>query len=189
MSQSSPYPANADSTASEQRSGRTPRQAARADLPRFLPQPHPSGARQRCLALRCGGQQVPRRLQQCRLGRALPSARRRGACRPGRHAQHAHALPQRDHPRLRGKTARHVPADLGHAMFTCTGSEANDLAIRIAQHSSGGTGVIITDFAYHGATISTAQLSPAAVGAKGVPAHHSHRGSAGHVPRPWPGRT
>ena len=57
-------------------------------------------------------------------------------------------------------------------MFTCTGSEANDLAIRIAQHSSGGTGVIITDFAYHGATIATAQLSPAAVGAKGVPAQH-----------------
>ena len=64
------------------------------------------------------------------------------------------------------------PPHLGHAMFTCTGSEANDLAIRIAQHSSGGTGVIITDFAYHGATIATAQLSPAAVGAKGVPAHH-----------------
>ncbi|BAB53327.1 MULTISPECIES: aspartate aminotransferase family protein [Mesorhizobium] len=65
-----------------------------------------------------------------------------------------------------------VPSHLGHAMFTCTGSEANDLAIRIAQHSSGGTGVIITDFAYHGATIATAQLSPAAVGAKGVPVHH-----------------
>ncbi|MER9329990.1 aspartate aminotransferase family protein [Mesorhizobium sp. M0488] len=64
------------------------------------------------------------------------------------------------------------PPHLGHAMFTCTGSEANDLAIRIAQHSSGGTGVIITDFAYHGATIATAQLSPAAVGAKGVPAQH-----------------
>ncbi|RWM79484.1 MAG: aspartate aminotransferase family protein [Mesorhizobium sp.] len=64
------------------------------------------------------------------------------------------------------------PPHLGHAMFTCTGSEANDLAIRIAQHSSGGTGVIITDFAYHGATIATAQLSPAAVGAKAVPAQH-----------------
>ncbi|WP_457150395.1 aspartate aminotransferase family protein [Mesorhizobium sp. P5_C1] len=64
------------------------------------------------------------------------------------------------------------PPHLGHAMFTCTGSEANDLAIRIAQHSSGGTGVIITDFAYHGATIATAQLSPAAVGVKAVPAQH-----------------
>ncbi|AGB47657.1 aspartate aminotransferase family protein [Mesorhizobium sp. B2-3-14] len=65
-----------------------------------------------------------------------------------------------------------LPPRLGHAMFTCTGSEANDLAIRIAQHSTGNTGVIITDFAYHGATIATAQLSPAAVGAAGVPARH-----------------
>jgi 4-aminobutyrate aminotransferase-like enzyme len=65
-----------------------------------------------------------------------------------------------------------LPPHLGHAMFTCTGSEANDLAIRIAQHASGGSGVIITDFAYHGATIATAQLSPAAVGIKAVPAHH-----------------
>lgn len=65
-----------------------------------------------------------------------------------------------------------LPSHLGHAMFTCTGSEANDLAIRIAQHSTGNTGVIITDFAYHGATIATAQLSPAAVGAAGVPARH-----------------
>ncbi|MEO5759482.1 MAG: aspartate aminotransferase family protein [Mesorhizobium sp.] len=64
------------------------------------------------------------------------------------------------------------PAHLGHAMFTCTGSEANDLAIRIAQNATGGTGVIITDFAYHGATIATAQLSPAAVGLKAVPAQH-----------------
>ncbi|MBZ9682509.1 MULTISPECIES: aspartate aminotransferase family protein [unclassified Mesorhizobium] len=65
-----------------------------------------------------------------------------------------------------------LPSHLGHAMFTCTGSEANDLAIRIAQHSTGNTGVIITGFAYHGATIATAQLSPAAVGAAGVPARH-----------------
>ncbi|MER9166806.1 aspartate aminotransferase family protein [Mesorhizobium australicum] len=65
-----------------------------------------------------------------------------------------------------------LPSHLGPAMFTCTGSEANDLAIRIAQHSTGNTGVIITDFAYHGATIATAQLSPAAVGAAGVPARH-----------------
>ncbi|MBN9217507.1 MAG: aspartate aminotransferase family protein [Mesorhizobium sp.] len=65
-----------------------------------------------------------------------------------------------------------LPSHLGHAMFTCTGSEANDLAIRIAQHSTGNAGVIITDFAYHGATIATAQLSPAATGSKGVPSHH-----------------
>lgn len=57
------------------------------------------------------------------------------------------------------------PAGLGHALFTCTGSEANDLAIRIAQHATGGSSIIATRFAYHGATLATAAISPAAGGA------------------------
>src|SRR5215469_11753225 len=48
----------------------------------------------------------------------------------------------------------------GHAMFTCTGSEANDLALRIARHHAGGTGVIVTANAYHGVTAAIAELSP-----------------------------
>ncbi len=52
------------------------------------------------------------------------------------------------------------PPSLGHVMFTCTGSEANDLAFRIAKAHTGGTGVIVTDFAYHGTTEATAQFSP-----------------------------
>ena len=51
------------------------------------------------------------------------------------------------------------PADLCHVMFTCTGSEANDLALRIARAATGGTGVIVTDNAYHGVTLATAELS------------------------------
>jgi 4-aminobutyrate aminotransferase-like enzyme len=47
-----------------------------------------------------------------------------------------------------------------HAMFTCTGSEANDLALRIARQHTGGTGVIVTENAYHGVTASIAELSP-----------------------------
>jgi 4-aminobutyrate aminotransferase-like enzyme len=47
-----------------------------------------------------------------------------------------------------------------HAMFTCTGSEANDLALRIARHHTGGTGVIVTANAYHGVTAALAELSP-----------------------------
>jgi len=45
-------------------------------------------------------------------------------------------------------------------MFTCTGSEANDLALRVAKAHTGGTGVIITDFAYHGVTSVIAEMSP-----------------------------
>lgn len=48
----------------------------------------------------------------------------------------------------------------GHIMFTCTGSEANDLALRIAQHRTGRNGVIITSEAYHGNSFLTAGLSP-----------------------------
>jgi 4-aminobutyrate aminotransferase-like enzyme len=47
-----------------------------------------------------------------------------------------------------------------YAMFTCTGSEAGDLALRIARHHTGGTGVIVTANAYHGVTAALAELSP-----------------------------
>ena len=43
-----------------------------------------------------------------------------------------------------------LPEMPAHVMFTCTGSEANDLALRIARDHSGGTGVIVTRYAYHG---------------------------------------
>lgn len=54
----------------------------------------------------------------------------------------------------------HFPADLSHVMFTCTGSEANDLALRIARAHTGGTGVIVTENAYHGVTQAVAGFSP-----------------------------
>ena len=52
------------------------------------------------------------------------------------------------------------PAGLSHVMFTCTGSEANDLALRIATAHTGGTGVIVTQNAYHGVTQAIAGMSP-----------------------------
>ncbi|MBM3104086.1 aspartate aminotransferase family protein [Pseudomonas sp. V1] len=61
--------------------------------------------------------------------------------------------------------------DLDRVMFTCTGSEANDLALRIAKQFTGGTGVIITQFAYHGVTGDIAELSPSLGSAMLLPAH------------------
>ena len=49
---------------------------------------------------------------------------------------------------------------LQHVMFTCTGSEANDLALRIAKHRTGHQGIIITAEAYHGNSELTAGISP-----------------------------
>lgn len=47
-----------------------------------------------------------------------------------------------------------------HIMFTCTGSEANDLALRIAMHHTGRKGIVITSEAYTGNSFLTAGLSP-----------------------------
>src|SRR5471032_3061708 len=44
------------------------------------------------------------------------------------------------------------PASISHLILTCTGSEANDLALRIAQAATGGTGFVVTEMAYHGNT-------------------------------------
>ena len=52
------------------------------------------------------------------------------------------------------------PVHLANVMFTCTGSEANDLALRIAKAATGGTGVIVTENAYHGVTTEIAAISP-----------------------------
>lgn len=50
--------------------------------------------------------------------------------------------------------------ELAHLMLTCTGSEANDVAYRIAQVHTGGTGVIVTETAYHGFTDAVSKFSP-----------------------------
>jgi 4-aminobutyrate aminotransferase-like enzyme len=60
------------------------------------------------------------------------------------------------------------PAGLGNVMFTCTGSEANDLALRIAKAATGGTGVIVSWNAYHGVTTEVAGVSPSLLGIDGL---------------------
>jgi 4-aminobutyrate aminotransferase-like enzyme len=49
--------------------------------------------------------------------------------------------------------------ELDVAMFCCTGSEANELALRIARAYTDGTGIIVTDFAYHGNTQAIYEIS------------------------------
>lgn len=56
-----------------------------------------------------------------------------------------------------------LTATFGHgisqAIMTCTGSEANDIALRMAQAVTGKTGIIATDATYHGNTMAVSQLS------------------------------
>lgn len=57
--------------------------------------------------------------------------------------------------RLLGKFA----APLDRLALACTGSEANDLAMRIARNHTGGEGFICTDATYHGNTTAVSQFS------------------------------
>jgi len=52
------------------------------------------------------------------------------------------------------------PAELSKLSLACSGSEANDLAIRVARHHTGGEGIIVTRWAYHGITREVASFSP-----------------------------
>jgi 4-aminobutyrate aminotransferase-like enzyme len=49
---------------------------------------------------------------------------------------------------------------LEHVMFTCSGSEAVDVALRVARFATGRTGVVATANAYHGTTTAAAEVSP-----------------------------
>ena len=69
-------------------------------------------------------------------------------------------------------------ASLDTAILTCTGSEANDIALRMAQAMTGKTGVIATDHTYHGNTTAVSQLSTR------MPPVGGYGGHVRHVPAP-----
>ena len=50
--------------------------------------------------------------------------------------------------------------ELSNIVFTCTGSESVDLALRMARTITGGTGFIATENAYHGNTALVTEVSP-----------------------------
>ena len=52
-----------------------------------------------------------------------------------------------------------MDVSLKSAVMTCTGSEANDIALRMAAAVTGKSGVIATDATYHGNTAMVSQLS------------------------------
>ncbi len=52
------------------------------------------------------------------------------------------------------------PSELSNIVFTCTGSESVDLALRVARNVTGGKGFIATGNAYHGNTTTATEVSP-----------------------------
>ncbi|PRH89685.1 aspartate aminotransferase family protein [Labrys okinawensis] len=53
-----------------------------------------------------------------------------------------------------------LPEPIGNVVLTCTGSEANDLALRVARAATGGSGFIVSEMAYHGNTAAVTDISP-----------------------------
>lgn len=64
-----------------------------------------------------------------------------------------------------------LPSALSNVLLSCSGSEANDLAMRVAMASTEGTGFIVTDNAYHGNTAYVTMISPAALKRSVLPDH------------------
>lgn len=64
-----------------------------------------------------------------------------------------------------------LPESLDTAMFCCSGSEANELALRIARSATGAEGMIVVDFAYHGNTRATHEISTESIAPDALPPH------------------
>jgi 4-aminobutyrate aminotransferase-like enzyme len=53
-----------------------------------------------------------------------------------------------------------LPSSLSVCYFTNSGSEANDLAVRVARHFTGQKDIIVLDHAYHGTSTVAMEMSP-----------------------------
>lgn len=64
-----------------------------------------------------------------------------------------------------------LPDSINNIVMTCSGSEANDLAMRLAKQASGGQGFIVTEDAYHGNTSLVTEVSPSIIKKGQLPDH------------------
>lgn len=76
--------------------------------------------------------------------------------------------------RLAQQLLQHCPKPLSRVIFVNSGSEANDLALRLARVHTGNEHVIVGDHAYHGHTVDVINVSPY---------KFNHKGGPGQ--RPW----
>src|SRR5690242_5673850 len=83
------------------------------------------------------------------------------------HTRYLHETVVQYAERLTAKFAE--PLDT--AIFTCSGSEANELALRMARFHTGNSGIIVSDFSYHGNSATLAALTTAFPGGEQFPAN------------------
>ncbi len=73
-----------------------------------------------------------------------------------------------------GRLTALFPAPLDVCFLVCSGTEANELALRMARTHTGKVGAVVLDGAYHGNSSSVVNLSP-----------YKFNGSGGKGLRPW----
>jgi 4-aminobutyrate aminotransferase-like enzyme len=76
--------------------------------------------------------------------------------------------------RYAGRLSATLPEPLTVCFFVCSGSEANELALRMAHAATGGRDVIVVGGAYHGNTRTLVDVSP-----------YKHGGPGGRGAPPW----
>lgn len=64
-----------------------------------------------------------------------------------------------------------MPEAVSNVVFTCTGSESADFALRATRALTGGTGFIVTANAYHGNTSAVTEMSPSSLSPEPRGAH------------------
>lgn len=77
------------------------------------------------------------------------------------------------HPRIVDYAERllqRFAAPLTNVLFCCTGTEANELALRLARHCTGASGIVVTSFSYHGNSQALAALTTAFPTPEALPA-------------------
>ena len=62
--------------------------------------------------------------------------------------------------RLAERLLAKLPSHLTKVFFVNSGSEANDLALRLARMHTGGSDVVVVEHGYHGHTIACLDVSP-----------------------------
>ena len=75
---------------------------------------------------------------------------------------------------LAGQVCATLPAPLSVCYFVNSGSEANELALRLARAHTGADDMIVLDAAYHGITTTLIDISP-----------YKHNGPGGEGAPPW----
>ena len=88
---------------------------------------------------------------------------------------------------LAEELAAHFPAPLDVVFLVCSGSEANELALRLARRHTGADGVIVLEGGYHGNTGGLVEISPYKFDGPGGDGR-SGRVAVAPMPDPYRGR-